>query len=55
MFTFGVLLIVFSQINIKLIGKNSEADLIFSTMPLILVLIYYIFLFINYKFSLNKL
>ena len=55
MFTFGILLIVFSQINIKLIGKNSEADLIFSLIPIILVLIYYIFLFINYRFSLNKL
>lgn len=55
MFIFGILLIVFSQVSIKFIGKNSETDLIFSVLPFILVLIYYFFLFINNKFSLSKL
>ena len=55
MFSFGIILIVFSQISIKLIGKDLETDIMFSSLPFILVLIYYIYLFIINNFSLNKL
>ena len=55
MFMFGILLIVFSQISIKLVGKNFETDFIFSIFPFILVFIYYFLLFIKNNFSFKKL
>ena len=54
-FVFGILLILFSQVSMKLIGKNIETDLFFSALPFILVLFYYIFLFLKNKFTLKTL
>ena len=54
-FVFGVLLILFSQVSMKLIGTNIETDLFFSSLPLILVFFYYIFLFLKNKFTFNTL
>ena len=55
MFSFGIILIVFSQVSIKLVGKDLETDIMFTSLPFILVLTYYIYLFIINNFSLNKL
>jgi len=54
-FVFGVLLILFSQVSMKLIGKKIETDIFFSFLPFILVFFYYIFLFLKNKFTLKSL
>ena len=55
LFVIGILLIVISQVSIKFIGKNIQLDIIFSTLPILLVLFYYAYLFIKHKFTFKML
>ena len=54
-FVIGLLIILFSQVSMKLIGKNMETDIFFSCLHFIFVLSYYIFLFIKNKFTFKSL
>ena len=54
-FTFGVIIILLSQVSLKLVGKNIQTDLFFCLLPLTLVIFYYFLLFCKNRFSFKTL
>tara|TARA_B100001250_G_scaffold64858_1_gene51239 strand:- start:518 stop:1300 length:783 start_codon:yes stop_codon:yes gene_type:complete len=54
-FTVGVIIILLSQVSLKLIGKNIQTDLFFCLLPITLVIFYYFFLFLRNKFTFKTL